>query len=116
MNITEQKQKEQENTHTTHASTSKSSQDIEKDKQLYFERKPIANTPFVHLISEEHGHALAIGNSLATEWFKTDEEIVKIVNGTNWQIMSGLVMHLIDTHMIYKEIALEQAKRKREAE
>lgn len=81
--------------------------------ELVFEKHAIAKTPFVHIIHKEMGHALIIGNNIVTDWYPNDDEIVKVVESTNWEIMTSLIMMLIQKSEQYKEIERRSKKEKK---
>lgn len=66
-----------------------------------YERKALPGTPFVIHRSDTHGWAAGIAEHKLTGWYKTENEVIKVLRGSNryginWDLMMGFVLILIE--------------------
>lgn len=82
--------------------------DMSKNTMTY-ERKALEGTPFVIHHSESHGWAAGIAEHKLTGWYKTENEVIKLLRGTNrhginWDLMMGFVLIIVEKTMERKEL------------
>lgn len=82
---------------------------------LTFERTAIEGTPFVMQWSESKGYSGGIAEHRVTEWYKTEEELKKKLKGASnkgidWDLLTGVILILIEKKEELKKITESQTK------
>lgn len=83
-----------EKLHGSSANTNNSEYGDMSKNTVTYERKALPGTPFVIHRSDTHGWAAGIAEHKLTGWYKTENEVLKLLRGTNrhgvnWDLMTG---------------------------
>lgn len=85
-----------------------------------YERKALEGTPFVIHYSETHGWAAGIAEHKITGWYQTEDDLKKLLKGLryqgiNWDLMTGVILVLIEKVLEIKKIEEKREETKETA-
>ncbi|QCS37329.1 hypothetical protein [Tortoise microvirus 85] len=90
--------------------------DMSKNVKTY-ERKAKENTPFIIHHSEDEGWSAGIAEHRLTGWYKTEKDLETVLKGynpktgINWDLLTGVILILIEKQKEYEKLQKEINKR-----